>query len=129
MLDELYDKYVKEYLYRLRDEYGMDYDTLNYYWKTLGNGCMYVYKQGSKKGCRCGEKVKKLGDIYCRVHSKKKLNIVLTRNNTLNKWWHPKSTLVFDDSKRVIGYYNKGLLCELTDKMKQVCNTYRFKYN
>ena len=126
MVDKIYQKYVNRYLKRVSEMYNIEYNVIQYYWKSLDNGCQHVYVQGDKKGCKCGGKVKKLGDVYCRVHKRKKIEIVLHKNKILNRWWHSKTGLVFDGDKKVIGYYNKGLLCELDDIRKELCKKYKF---
>lgn len=127
MVTQVYEKYVERYLRRVSEFYDIEYNILQYYWRSLENGCQHVYVQGDKKGCRCGGKIRKVGDMYCRIHQHKKINVILHKNKVLDKWWHAKTGLVFDNNKTVIGYYKEGEMFELDDSKIELCRKYKFK--
>ena len=62
--------------------------------------------------------------------SKSKPKISLKNNKTINKIWHPESTLVFKSSKEiiVIGRCEEGELIQLDDKSLDLCSHWKFKY-
>ena len=63
--------------------------------------------------------------------SKSKPKISLKNNKTINKIWHPESTLVFKSSKEkiVIGRCEEGELIQLDDKSLDLCSHWKFKYD
>ena len=63
--------------------------------------------------------------------SKLKGKIVLKKNTTINKIWHPESTLVFKSSKEklVIGRFHDGELIPLDDEALDLCVQWKFKYD
>ena len=128
MIEAVYEVYVDRFLNDVSDRYGIDKSLLKYYWDTLYKGCQYTYIQGDKKGCKCDEKVKIMGNRYCNIHKKLvSKSVLLKKNKEINKFWHPLTKFVFNKSKLVIGYYDGNKILELDDKMKEMCKRYRFR--
>ena len=63
--------------------------------------------------------------------SKSRGKIVLKKNKTINKIWHPESTLVFKSSseKLVIGRFQDGEVIPLDDEALDLCVQWKFKYD
>ena len=63
--------------------------------------------------------------------SKSRGKIVLKKNKTINKIWHPESTLVFKSSneKLVIGRFKDGEVIPLDDEALDLCVQWKFKYD
>ena len=63
--------------------------------------------------------------------AKLKGKIILKKNNTINKIWHPESTLVFKSSKDklVIGRLDKNNFISLDDEALELCVKWKFKYD
>lgn len=63
--------------------------------------------------------------------SKSRGKIVLKKNKTINKIWHPESTLVFKSSKEklVIGRFQDGDFIPLDDEALDLCVQWKFKYD
>ena len=57
--------------------------------------------------------------------------IVLKKNKTIDKIWHPDSTLVFKSSeeKLVIGRLENGQVIPLDDIAVELCEEWKFKYD
>ena len=57
--------------------------------------------------------------------------IVLKKNKSLDKIWHPDSTLVFKSSteKVVIGRCVNDSLISLDDEALELCKQWKFKYD
>lgn len=128
MIDEIYNKYTNIFLKSITEKYGIKYELLKYYWDTLYQECQHVYIQGDKKDCSCKNKVKIIGGHYCKIHRKNNTkNIILKKNKTIGKFWHPTTRMVFNDERRVIGYYNGTDIVELNDKLKKMCKRFKFK--
>lgn len=57
--------------------------------------------------------------------------IILKKNKSIDRIWHPESTLVFKSSKEklVIGRYDGEELIHLDDEALNLCTTWKFKYD
>ena len=57
--------------------------------------------------------------------------IILKKNKTLNKIWHPESKLVFKSAqeKLVIGRYENDELIPLDEDALELCTKWKFKYD
>ena len=63
--------------------------------------------------------------------SKSRVKIILKKNKTINKIWHPESTLVFKsyNEKLVIGRFQDGKVIPLDDEALDRCVQWKFKYD
>lgn len=63
--------------------------------------------------------------------SSNKPRIVLKKHKTLDKIWHPESTLIFksEQDKLVIGRYHNDTFISLDEKGVELCIKWKFKYD
>jgi hypothetical protein len=66
-----------------------------------------------------------------RQSSKSRGKIILKKNKTINKIWHPESTLVFKSPKEklVIGRFQNGDVIPLDEEALDLCVQWKFKYD
>lgn len=108
--------------------------------------CCYKFTRGKKAGTICGSKLKN-HDKFCSKHIKQgennkeqKINvlpkqivqsstIVLKRNKSIDRLWHPESQLVFNDSNVVTHRLVDDNLRELGDCDIKLCKQLGFAYD